>query len=281
MNMRPISLAYHTAPELDPVAAVEAAAAAGCSHVGLRLAGGSGGEAVMPLVADAALRRRVCARMRDLGMAPLEASTIRLSPATDRAAFLPFCELAAELGARFVLANADDPDRARLAGCIAALCETAASVGLETHFEFVAWSATPSLSAAVELQNAVARTDFRIALDALHFDRSGGKAGDIVRLGPSRIGSFHICDASALYDPSRDAQIHVAVHERLFPGEGALDLVGMLAALPPDVPIAIETPMRTLSKSMPASERVRRAVAATRNVLSKVRRPELQTEGRQ
>ncbi len=281
MTMRPISLAYHTAPELDPVAAVEVAAAAGCSHVGLRLAGGSGGEAAMPLVADASIRRRTCARMRDLGIAPLEASTIRLGPATDRAAFRPFCELAAELGAKFVLTNADDPDRNRLVGNIVELCEVAATFGLETHFEFVAWSATPGLPAAVELQDAVARTDFRIALDALHFDRSGGRATDIVRLGPSRIGSFHICDASATYDPSRDAQIHVAVHERLLPGEGSLDLVGMLEALPPETPIAIETPMRTLARTVPASERVRRAVAATRNVLSRVRRPEPAMEVRQ
>lgn len=280
MISRPISLAYHTAPELGPIAAVEVAAGAGCSHVGLRLAGGSAGGSVMPLAADRTLRQRTVARMRDLGVAPLDASTIRLNSCAGRDTFRPFCELAAELGARFVLTNADDPDRSRLCGVLGELCETAADFGLETHFEFVAWSATPSLAAAAELQDAVARADFKIALDALHFDRSGGRAADIVRLGAHRVGSFHICDALAEYDASREAQIQVAVYERQLPGEGALDLVGMLDALPADVPISIETPMRTLSLTVPASERVRRAVNATLKVLEKVRRPDHLMESR-
>jgi sugar phosphate isomerase/epimerase len=270
--MRPISLAYHTVPELDPLAAIATAAAAGCSHVGLRLAGGAGGEAAMPLAADRRLRLRASQRMREVAIAPLEASTVRLGASSDRAAFASFCEIAAELGARFVLTNADDPDALRLAANVAALCETAAAYGLETHFEFVAWSATPDIQAAAALQDAVGRADFKIALDALHFDRSGGQAADIVRLGASRIGSFHICDASKIFDPSREAQIHIAVHERMFPGEGELDLTGMLAVLAPETPIAIEVPMRKLAATMPALERVKRAVAATRNVLSRVRR---------
>ena len=273
--MRAISLAYHTAPELDPVTAIEVAAAAGCSHAGLRIAGGSSAQAVLPLAADPSVRARTRARMRELGIAALDASTVRLAPATDTATFRPFCELAAELGARFVLTNADDPDRARLIENCGRLCEAAAASGLETHFEFVAWSATPSLDSAASLQDALGRSDFKIALDALHFDRSGGRASDIRRLGPHRIGSFHICDAPADYDPSREAQIHVAVNERLFPGEGALDLVGMFEALPPDVPVAIETPKRSLAATVPALERVRRAVAATRDILSKVRNPVL------
>jgi sugar phosphate isomerase/epimerase len=271
--MRAISLAYHTAPELDPVTAIEVAAAAGCSHAGLRIAGGSGTQTVMPLAADSSLRSRVRARMRELGIAALDASTMRLAPDTDPATFRPFCALAAELGARFVLTNADDPGRARLIENCGGLCEAAAASGLETHFEFVAWSATPSLDSVASLQDALGRSDFKIALDALHFDRSGGRASDIRRLGPHRIGSFHICDAPADYDPSREAQIHVAVYERLFPGEGALDLVGMLEALPPDLPVSIETPKRSLAATVPALERVRQAVAATRAVLSKVGNP--------
>jgi sugar phosphate isomerase/epimerase len=271
--MRAISLAYHTAPELDPIAFIEVAAAAGCSHAGVRIAGGSAKQAVMPLAADPSLRSRTRARMRESGIAALDAGTVRLAPNTDTATFRPFCDLAAELGARFVLTNADDPERARLIETCGRLCEAAAASGLETHFEFVAWSATPSLDSAAELQDALGRSDFKIALDALHFDRSGGRPTDIRRLGPQRIGSFHICDAPTDYDPSREAQIHVAVNERLFPGEGDLDLVGILESLPPDIPISIETPKRSLATTVGALERVRRAVAATHAILSSLRHP--------
>jgi sugar phosphate isomerase/epimerase len=125
------------------------------------------------------------------------------------------------------------------------------------------------------LRDALGRSDFKIALDALHFDRSGGRPDEIGRLGAHRIGSFHICDAPADYDSSRDAQVYVAVNERLFPGEGALDLVSMLEALAPGLPVAIETPKRSLAATVPALERVRQAVAATRDILSKVRHPNL------
>lgn len=66
----------------------------------------------------------------------------------------------------------------------------------------------------------------------------------------------------------REALVHTAVKERLFPGEGAIDLIGLLRALPPGIPLALEIPMERLAQSMGALERVRRAVAATRRVLA-------------
>ena len=36
--------------------------------------------------------------------------------------------------------------------------------------------------------------------------------------------------------------MHAAVSERLFPGEGAIDLVGLLRALPRGIPVALESP---------------------------------------
>jgi hypothetical protein len=59
---------------------------------------------------------------------------------------------------------------------------------------------------------------------------------------------------------------HEAVKERLFPGEGAIDLIGLLRALPPGIPIALEILMATLTQTVPAAERLRCAVKATRDV---------------
>ncbi len=269
--MRALSLAYHTAPELAPLDAVRVAAQAGCTHVGMRLAGGAGGAALTPLAQDAAMRRAVLGALRDEGIGVLEASTVRLTPATDPSAFAPFCDAAAELGARFALTNADDPEFTRLADNLGRLCEAAAKVGLETHFEFVSWSTIPDLAAALELRRAVGHRKLKIALDALHFDRSRGVAGQIAAADPAAFGDFHVCDAPRAENPSREEQIHTAVHERLFPGDGALDLTGMLEALPVDLPILIEVPTRELARKTLAPARVSRAVAATRNVLARCR----------
>jgi sugar phosphate isomerase/epimerase len=61
--------------------------------------------------------------------------------------------------------------------------------------------------------------------------------------------------------------MHAAVSERLFPGEGAIDLAGLLRALPFGIPIALEVPTATLALTAPAAERLQRAVAATRKLL--------------
>ena len=57
--------------------------------------------------------------------------------------------------------------------------------------------------------------------------------------------------------------LHQARAERLMPGDGGLDLVGLLQALPPRLPISVEVPMRTLAKTVDARERARRLKAKT------------------
>jgi sugar phosphate isomerase/epimerase len=61
--------------------------------------------------------------------------------------------------------------------------------------------------------------------------------------------------------------LHQARAERLMPGDGALDLRGMLAALPRELPISLEVPMHELARSVPAVERARRMLAKTRRLL--------------
>ena len=55
---------------------------------------------------------------------------------------------------------------------------------------------------------------------------------------------------------------------RLLPGEGELPLDALLDALPPDVAISVEAPSAR-DAHLPAAERARRALAATRAVLAR------------
>jgi sugar phosphate isomerase/epimerase len=61
--------------------------------------------------------------------------------------------------------------------------------------------------------------------------------------------------------------LHAARAERLAPGEGALDLGGMLHALPPDLPISVEVPRATLARTLDAEQRAGLALRATETVL--------------
>jgi sugar phosphate isomerase/epimerase len=264
----PLSLSYHTVPELAPPAFVTVAARAGCRHVGIRLLGGQPDRDLMPIMTDVALRRETQQRLADTGLTVLDANTARITPETNIDAFHRFFEVSAELGARHVMASGDDPDEARLTEKFARLAALAQRYGLTVDIEFVSWFSIASLVDAARVVRAVGAVNLGIAVDALHFDRSGSRCVDLARLPRAWFRYAQICDAPAGGPRDRDALIHTAVKERLFPGEGAIDLVGMLRALPSGIPLALEIPTETLARSVDAPERVSRAVAATRRVLA-------------
>ena len=272
--MNPLSLSFYTVPELDVASAVTVAAEAGCAHVGLRLLGGQPRGELPPIMTSPAVRASMRQRLRDAGITVLDANTARLVPSSIIADYRRFFEVAAELGARHALATGDDPSAARLAENLAALCELAAEHGMTVQVEFVPWLSVASLADAADLVARVDRPGLGIAIDALHFDRSGGAIADIARVPASRFAYMHMCDGPASWQPDRDALIDAAVRERLFPGEGAIDLAGLIRALPAGIPLALEIPTETLARTMPAAGRVARAVAATRRVIEAARQQE-------
>jgi sugar phosphate isomerase/epimerase len=264
----PLSLSYYTVSELAPPAMVRAAAAAGFRFVGLRLLNGQPGRDLAPLLQDAALRRETIACLRDTGLDALDASGARLIPETDMTAFGPFLEAAAEMGARHVIATGDDADRARLAARFAQLCEQAAAFGLSVDLEFVPWMTTRDLACAAAIVREVACANFGIAVDALHFSRSRSRTEDLAALPASWFRYVQLSDAPAAFRNDRESLLHAAVSERMFPGEGAIDLVSLLRALPRGIPVALEIPTAALARTMAAPQRLDRAVEATRRVLS-------------
>jgi len=263
----PLSLSYYTVPELSPTQMVREAAAAGFDFVGARLLNGQPGRDPAPLMASSAMRRETIACLRDAGVGVLDASGARLRPETDMAAFAPFIDAAAELGARHILASGDDPDEPRLAARFAELCELAGRSGLTVDLEFVPWMSVADLTLAARMVRTVACANFGIAVDALHFDRSRSRLSDLAALPRTWFRYVQLCDAPRAWASDRESLIHEAVSERLFPGEGAIDLAGLLRALPSGIPIALEIPTATLARTTPAAERLQRAVAATRKLL--------------
>jgi sugar phosphate isomerase/epimerase len=149
-----------------------------------------------------------------------------------------------------------------------AMCERAAPCGLSLDIEFMPWTSIPDLSAAVRLMQAVDQPNAGIVVDTLHQDRSDSRIEDLAALPRRWLHYMQICDAPAAKPASIEAMIHCARYERLFPGEGGLDLAGMLAALPGDIPISVEVPTETLARTVGAEERARRAIQATCRVLA-------------
>jgi len=86
----------------------------------------------------------------------------------------------------------------------------------------------------------------------------------------ARLRYAQLCDAPAERPRDLETLLLQARAERLMPGDGGLDLLGILRALPRDIPLSLEVPMKTLAKTVPAVERARRMLAKTRSLLQQL-----------
>jgi sugar phosphate isomerase/epimerase len=265
--MHDYSLAHLTALHLSPPELVEAAAAGGYRYVGLRLTQVAVGDPVYPLATDAALMRETKARLRHTGVEVLDIELARMDPNTPPESLREFLDAGAELGARHVIGQLPDPSRDRKIGRFAALCDLAAPLGMTVELEFPSWTETPNLAEAVHVMRAVNRPNAGILIDLLHFARSRSSMEELSTLPRSWFRFAHVCDAAAEIPATLEGLIHTARAERLFPGEGGIDVRGILAALPPDIPYALEIPRVTLSALIGEKECARLALKAARRHL--------------
>ena len=263
-----LALAQLTAIELAPPAFVAVAAAHGCRSAGLRLIPVLPGGSAYALQDDPALLRETLRVMADTGTGIGDLEIVMLRPETDPAEFMRFLEVGGRLGARHVLVAGYDPDEARLTARFAAFCDLAAPFGLTADLEFMPWSNVPDMATATRIAIAADRPNAGVLLDPLHFDRSDGRIADIEATPRALLHYWQICDGPAERPDTIEGLLHTARAERLFPGEGGIDLVPIVRAMPADLPISIEVPTVELARTVAADERVRRAVAATRRVLA-------------
>src|SRR2546425_761057 len=74
-----------------------------------------------------------------------------------------------------------------------------------------------------------------ILIDPIHFDRGGSSAGEISGVPRARFRYMQLCDAPAERPTDVEGLLHQARAERLMPGDGGLDLAGILRAVPADL----------------------------------------------
>jgi len=235
------SLAHLTLIDVPPPELVDIAAKAGFDAVGVRISPAGPEDEPYPIAPGSSLLRDTRRRIESTGIRVLDVEVARLEARTDPASFGPVIESAAELGARYLLVNVYGEDAGRAGAQFAKLCDLGAPAGLRPVLEFMPYSGVRCLDDAVRVAG---ETRGGILIDALHLHRSGGSPGDLASLHPNRIPYVQLCDAPR-YAPAGGVRglVDESRHHRLPPGEGELDLRGMLAALDqPDVAISVEAP---------------------------------------
>ena len=271
----PLSLAFLTVFDAGPVEAVRIAAETGYDRVGLRLLPAAPqGEGPYPLLTDLALQREVAAALRDTGIGLADIEIVRLGPTTDVAGFAPFLDLGARLGARNVLVAGDDPDHDRLAATFARFCDLAAAQGLTADLEFMPWTAVKTLAQARAIVAAAGKANGGVLVDAIHLQRSGSTLAEVAALPPRMIHYAQICDAPGRYDASDAGLIATARGARLYPGEGDIDLAGLVRALPADTVLSLEIPHLDRARTQTPTTRAREALTRTRELLARPTQPQ-------
>ena len=134
------------------------------------------------------------------------------------------------------------------------------------------WTDAPDLAAAIRVVRGAAQPNGGILVDALHLDRSRSRVEDLATVPRDWLHYWQLCDAPAERPATTEGLLHTARAERLFPGQGGLDLAALVRAMPPDIPVSLEIPTLELARTVGPEERVRRAMAAARRVIAAARR---------
>ncbi|QEL23493.1 sugar phosphate isomerase/epimerase [Bosea sp. F3-2] len=260
-----LSLAYLTVQGCPPVEHVRCAAAAGYDAAGLRLIAPHGLELAHPIVGNRALIREIHATAANLGISFLDGEVFTLLPETVMEPWLPVIETAAELGMPLMQITSEDPELSRASDNLGRIADIAEKHGIAIAIEFMRWRSAATIEDAARLATASGRKNVGILLDALHLSRSGGGPAAVAAL-KDKVLYLQLCDAPATKPANDAACIAEARGARMIPGEGGLWLNELMAELPADIAISVETPHRG-DESLSFVEKARRGIAGTRNFL--------------
>jgi sugar phosphate isomerase/epimerase len=267
-TLRELSLAHLSVLDASPPELVTVAAAAGFRKIGIRLsATPSVGVPPYDMLGDTPVLRETLARLADTGVSVLDVEFLRFEPEVPKGIPEGFLEAGARLGAQYVLVMSAEPLAARTLERFCNLCDRAQQYGLHVCLEFAIYTGVRTLADAARLVKTSGYPNASVLVDALHFSRSGGLPSDIASIDARLFRYAQICDAAAVIPRESGDLIREARTGRLLPGEGALPLRDLVAALPAAIPLAVEAPVRATS-GLPALERAQRAYRSMQALLA-------------
>jgi len=246
------SLAYLTVIGTPPRRMIQIAAETGYDFVSLRLTPVTDDEPRFPYTTDPNLVSDVVKALDEYDMSVLDVELIRTDPHTNAADWRAFVEVSAEMGARHIVTQVPEPDRGRAVERFHEICDLAALHRMTVDLEFIPWSATKDLAAAVEIVTRAGRPNGAILIDTLHFARSGSSVQHLANLSRGLFNFVQLCDARTPTSTADEDLIRVARSDREAPGTADIDLRPIMEALP-SVPYSLEVPNHLRLEKLGAS----------------------------
>lgn len=266
--MHVIGTDYLTLFGLHPVAYIEAAAKAGAQSVAFFPASMDPlpqGHAAFSILDDATLRRDIRSALDATGVRLGMIDGLAVWPGRDVSDYEKGLAGLAEIGV--TLANSVSFDAMdRSIDQFGKLAEMTRAHGIRLIFESCPVLTVRTLAEAKHIAETVGN-GAGVLIDTLHVSRSG-EADLVAKLDPSLIGYVQICDAPAAAPADDAAYMDQAMYERMIPGEGELPLGIIVDAIPDDVIISVEVPLRAhLQAGVPLVECARLAIDGTHKLL--------------
>ena len=246
---RKFSLAYLTIPGVDPVSQIRIAKEAGYDYVSLRtIPMHLPGEPEFLPQKDPELFDAIQKALREYDMPLMDIELARVRPDLDIEEYRPAFEAAAKLGATDVLGSMWSRDKAWYTDTAGKVADYAAEFGLKFNIEFLPWAGVRNLQEDITLVDKLGRDNVFVMVDTLHAGRAGVTAEELARTPRKYFNFIHLCDGPAgpdgdpvLDNIKDDLMLYTAREARFYPGEGVMDIAGMVKAMP-DIPLSIELP---------------------------------------
>lgn len=236
------SLAHLTLLHCSPPELTHIAASAGFDFVSLRIIPlNLPGEPQYPLAANKHLFTKTLEALCSTGVRVLDVELAKISHEVDINEYRGALECAARLGANHVLCSVWCTEFVLTCDKFSQLCELAAQFNLTVDLEFVPFAGIRTLTQATRVLRTCKRPNAGICVDTLHFDRTSSSIEALANLPAEWFHYAQICDAAAIYSSDVEDLKRVAREERLFLGDGGIDVRSILSALPA-IPYSIETP---------------------------------------
>lgn len=236
------SLVHLTCISSAPPEFIRTAAAAGYDYVSLRTISMQLPNEIPHYLTDPVLREETRAASKETGVQINDTENARIYDGVDVREYEPHLAAAAELGIRHILCNIWTDNRAFYTQQFGELCRLAAKYGQDVNVEFVTWASVRDLRQAAQLLREVAQPNVGIVVDALHFHRSRVQLQELEALPREWFHFMHLCDTGKEIPTDPKILAHDGREERLYPGEGAVDLKGILSKLPEEIVRGMEVP---------------------------------------
>ena len=262
------SLAHLTVLGCPPPEMTYIAARAGYDFISPRfIYMGLPGEPNYEVARNPQLLRETKRALKSTGVRVHDIELARILDDVDPRSYLPALEAAAELGARAVLSSIWTPRREYAIEKFGELCDLARQFKLTVDLEAVPVAAVVTLADAVDVLRKADRDNAGLMIDTHHFHRALDRPEALDALPRKWFHFAQICDAQREIPADRAEMTRIMRGERLYLGEGGIDVGAILSRLPHMV-YSLEVPHLARVRELGYAEHAFRCLESARSYVA-------------